>query len=602
MTGLLFQKSNRQFKLRCYQQEAAEKALESISNTSHDAGIIVMPTGSGKTVVGAKIVQDYLLNPFRGRMVMIISHRTEIVLQWYKLLDSLGITSSAWSGMLGREYKNQHSYVNICTVQTLNSKTGNCQWMLNDAGLVLFDEVHHAAATTWMKTMLTAKSRNPKCYFLGMTATPFRSDRKSIYKLFCNNVIYSMSLLDAIEDGWIVPLEQQFIECSTFKAPKSSDIYVRELIRHMKEKEVNDSLCSVIYDIIKGKKSIIFAGDVEHATQVHSTMRDLGIQSECITGTSDKDYRLRVMSRFASGDLSCLVNCNIYTEGYDAVPTQCIVMMRPTKSSLLYAQMVGRGLRPMSGVIDDCETAEQRKAAIARSQKPSVLVVDVVGNSFAHRLATSYDMVLDVSKFDIQRIANELYARQSNHRSNIRISERIKIQEGVKMLQEHPVRTSTVYTSVPYTVTIVDPFSREPVSSSSLHSKGAVSRAVMSLIKSYLMHPCQPPICSNAKATAKQQRFLMAYGLVPSGHTPESIGICKKLAAILIGETIRRWREGLPSIPELAEVMIRYPTIPFQELFVMPRHVIYDLLRRAGVFKRIRCIPDPNACTQRYNV
>jgi type I site-specific restriction endonuclease len=112
-----------------------------------------------------------------------------------------------------------------------------------------------------------------------------------------------------------------------------------------------------------------------------------------VCGKTDKDERRKTLAAFSSGKLQYVVNVGVLTEGFDDPGVEVVVMGRPTKSRSLYAQMVGRATRPLPGLVDGLDSADERRMAIGGSGKPACLVVDFVGNSGRHKLMTSADIL-----------------------------------------------------------------------------------------------------------------------------------------------------------------------------------------------------------------
>jgi superfamily II DNA or RNA helicase len=115
--------------------------------------------------------------------------------------------------------------------------------------------------------------------------------------------------------------------------------------------------------------------------------------SEWVCGATNKDVRKEMLARFQGGEIQIMVNCNCLAEGFDDPGVEVILQARPTKSRSLYAQQIGRAMRPLPGIVDGPETPDLRKSAIAGSKKPSCLIVDFVGNSGRHKLMTSADIL-----------------------------------------------------------------------------------------------------------------------------------------------------------------------------------------------------------------
>ena len=129
-----------------------------------------------------------------------------------------------------------------------------------------------------------------------------------------------------------------------------------------------------------------------------------GVNAECVIDKTDPDKRAQIIERYKNGVTQVLVNCMVFTEGFDAPKTAVIANTRMTKSISLYLQIIGRGTRPLKGVVDGPETAEERRAGIAASGKPFCVVLDFVGNSGNHKLATVFDVLAgkDVDPLDVE--------------------------------------------------------------------------------------------------------------------------------------------------------------------------------------------------------
>ena len=124
-----------------------------------------------------------------------------------------------------------------------------------------------------------------------------------------------------------------------------------------------------------------------------------------IDGTTRSDDRAETVNKFKAGEIRFLCNCQIATEGFDSPEVETVLIARPTKSRSLFAQMCGRGTRPLPGVVDGPETAAERRLAIERSAKPSCLILDLAGNVGKHRLVSTADILADGELSDEARDA-----------------------------------------------------------------------------------------------------------------------------------------------------------------------------------------------------
>jgi superfamily II DNA/RNA helicase len=118
-----------------------------------------------------------------------------------------------------------------------------------------------------------------------------------------------------------------------------------------------------------------------------------GVTAEVVHGKTPPEERKDIIGRFKRGETQMLVGVGVFTEGFDAPNVQVIAMARPTKKQGLYVQMVGRGTRPLPGLIDRYDTDEERQEAISNSLKPACVVLDFVGNSGKHKLVSTADIL-----------------------------------------------------------------------------------------------------------------------------------------------------------------------------------------------------------------
>jgi hypothetical protein len=264
--------------------------------------------------------------------------------------------------------------------------------------------------------------RNPNCKLLGVTATCDRADKKKLHGTVC----YQYDIDRAIKDGYLVPMQARRykIEGMDFTRIKHGgdftegdlDQIIREektlhgitcaaieaafrLPRYWMRTCENPELLSQEIAEIKPRSTIIFLPARESVEQTPLTKLTADILNRWVPGCArpidgnmDKEIRRATIDDFKAGRFAFLCGCMVPTEGFDAPCVSCVVVARPTKSRGLYAQMVGRGTRPaesVAGVLSDIESADSRRQAIAASEKPDLLIVDLVGNTGQHKLITA---------------------------------------------------------------------------------------------------------------------------------------------------------------------------------------------------------------------
>jgi len=262
-------------------------------------------------------------------------------------------------------------------------------------GLIVHN-CHHATAATYRR-VIEYYRRNPALKVLGVTATPDRADEVALGQVY-ETVAFDYEILNAIDDGWLVPIQQQLVEVSglDFSGVRTTagDLNGADLARVMEEERNLHEIAGPTIEIVGSRRALVFAASVAHAERLCDILnRHRKGCAGWVCGKTDKDERRKTLAAFSAGELQYIVNVGVLTEGFDDPGVEVIVMGRPTKSRSLYAQMVGRAMRPLPGLVDGVESPEERRMAIGGSKKPACLVVDFVGNSGRHKLMTSADIL-----------------------------------------------------------------------------------------------------------------------------------------------------------------------------------------------------------------
>ena len=330
--------------LRDYQIEICEKVNEAFE--AHRSVMMQMPTGTGKTVVLASLVKQYL-NRDADCSVLIVAHRIELIEQTGTFLNHFGID---YGVIAGGKRPAVLKRVMVASVQTL-SKNLDIDLF---PSLVVIDEAHHALAKTYQ--MLWAAW--PEAKFLGLTATPYRMSGDGFTDLF-EVLVDSWSVKQFIADGWLSPYdyysirpdseEQQEID-SLKKRGADGDFQMKELREKLDVrpsiKRLFDSFERFAFD----KKGIIYAIDIAHAEHIAEFYRLQGVNAVAISSKTPAKERAEVIRTFKDENrIQILVSVDLFSEGFDCPDVEFIQMARPTLSLAKYLQMVGRGLRPCKG-------------------------------------------------------------------------------------------------------------------------------------------------------------------------------------------------------------------------------------------------------------
>jgi len=381
--------------LRPYQHDALVGIFSEFEK--HRSALCVMPTGSGKTIVMAKAVER-----IEGR-VMIIAHRRELISQAREKVSAVTgeqpdvEMGEQWAdvGFLGGKAK-----VVIASIQSLASGVRGAGRIVRfnplEFGLVMIDEAHHGAANSY-ETAIAHFMQNPKCKLLGVTATPNRGDEQALGKVF-EGIGYRYELFQAIRDGWLVTIHQTAVAVKNldFSNVRTSqgDFNSADLAAVMEEEEILHGIATPTFEIAAGRKALVFCVSREHARILADIFnRHKSNCSAFVDCETPDDERRAIFADFKSGKIQILCNVNVTTEGFDEPGVQVVVMANPTKSQARYAQMVGRGTRPLPGLVDAHADAADRRDAITSSAKPFMEVIDFCGNTGRHTLAGVADVL-----------------------------------------------------------------------------------------------------------------------------------------------------------------------------------------------------------------
>jgi len=385
-------------KLRKYQAKAADRIFqewESVRST-----LVVIPTGGGKTILAAEIVK----RTFPGR-VLFLAHREELI---HQACDKItGYTSlSCGIEMAGYKIDERNTLwymkdpVIVSSIQTQNAG-GSGQGRMskfspNEFSVAIVDEAHHATAESYIRVLDYYKS-NPKLKILGITATPDRADEEALGRVY-ESVAFDYEISDAINDGWLVPITQRMVSVADLDYSQcrttAEDLNGADLAAILEEEKALHGIASPTIEILGNRRAIVFASSVKQAERLAEIFnRHRPDMAAWVCGKTLKDTRRRILADFAAGKVQIVVNVGVLTEGFDDPGVEVIVMGRPTKSRSLYSQMAGRATRPLPGIVDGIDGAEERREAIAESRKPCCEIIDFCGNSGRHKLICSADIL-----------------------------------------------------------------------------------------------------------------------------------------------------------------------------------------------------------------
>ena len=306
--------------------------------------MVQMPTGTGKTYVMAAVVKWFLDNYDEGE-VWIVAHRRELVEQMQATLERFCLNYGEKDDVLKAKVR-----IRVMSIQWLNR---NLEELKQEPGLIVIDEAHHSIAPSYQNVFEYHRS----ALKLGMTATPCRMAKASFTGLFAH-LLSSPSTKEFILRGYLAPYNYVCIgkfspdqlTINLLKGRGSDGDYaIKEMDEKLNVPETIQRLFASVKKYADGKKGIVYAIDIEHARVIAASYNALGIRSVALDSKTPAKTRKEMVEAFRNGEIDCLVNVNLFDEGFDCPDVEFIQMARPTLSLAKYLQMVGRGLRINKG-------------------------------------------------------------------------------------------------------------------------------------------------------------------------------------------------------------------------------------------------------------
>jgi superfamily II DNA or RNA helicase len=378
-------------RLRPYQEET-QRAIVEHRKRGFRAQLVSLATGLGKSVVIATLPKLLELRP--NDVTLVVAHRDELIQQ---LVEKL--TAQNPEAIVGvekaDEYASEDCTIVVATVQTLIGPRLNRFVTKFGRRIALFviDEAHHAAAPTYRAILDKILLKRADALVIGFTATPYRGDGMQLTEIF-PDIVYSMDARKAIEDGYLVPVRSYAVNTLTdldSVSSRAGDFVLGQLAEAVDNEERNQAVLDAYRSMVPGKKTLVFTASVEHARNVAALFKEAGIKAAFASGETPQAERESIVSGFRGNKIDVLVNCGLYLEGFDVPSVEVIINARPTKSTTLYTQVTGRGLRPLDEdafVISNFPTKEARSEWLARSRKPYATIVDIVDQARRHQLVT----------------------------------------------------------------------------------------------------------------------------------------------------------------------------------------------------------------------
>ena len=354
-----------QISLRPYQEDAIETSIRAYSD-GVSRQIVHMATGTGKTVVFCHLMDRVKAPRGHGNKVLVMAHRDELIDQMARSIKMINPHMKVGIEQ-GARHADPNVDVVVASVPTLGRKDATDPYNYNkrlkqlradEFKMIAIDEVHHSIADTYTRILNyfgTTREDNQKLLW-GCTATPNRSDGRGLGKLF-DEIVFSYGIMKAIDEKWLSSLSALRVETETSLSgikTRLGDWATNELSDRVNNEQRNEQIVQAWKQYCQDKRTstMCFCVDVKHVYDLITCFREHGIDARGADGTTDKQERRAMVEDFREQKFPVLVNCALWTEGSDFPCMDAIIMARPTKSSTLFTQIVGRGTRLFPGKKD----------------------------------------------------------------------------------------------------------------------------------------------------------------------------------------------------------------------------------------------------------
>jgi DNA repair protein RadD len=329
------------FVLRPKQERAMELLRASIRNSISSGSpvrtVMQAPTGFGKTVLAAHILAGTLANRQRAAFVVPMIN---LIQQSFDRFIANGIDPADMGVIQGdHPWRRPQAPLQICSVQTLHKRS------FPEVRRVIVDESHlrFKPIEKWME-------ERPDIHFIGLSATPWSAGMGHHW----NDLVIPTTLKELIEDGDLAPFR-------VFASSHPDLTAVRVVAGEYQQDQLSAAMSgkTIVADVVEnwiakgeGRPTLAFAVDRAHAASLHAQFSECGVSSEYVDGETPRGERQEILARFKSGETKVICSVGTMTTGVDLPNVSCLILARPTKSKILYVQMIGRGLRTEDGKAD----------------------------------------------------------------------------------------------------------------------------------------------------------------------------------------------------------------------------------------------------------
>jgi len=350
-------------KFRPYQIKdfkAINDAFEKINSVLYQS-----PTGSGKSV----ILEGFVLK-HRDKKILILVHKRELVFQLQAILKAQKLNVGV---IIGNIQENLEADIIIASIRTVTLDKRIESILSKNFDTIIVDEAHHIRTSSYENVLDQYGLQNPNHHLLGLTATPYRKDKKPLNKYF-QTLIVGETIENLQNQGYLSKYKVFYTptpEIDEEVESSGNEYQIQSLSNYMRKPEMLQFLVDSYKKEGKDGQMIVFCVDKKHAKDIQNIYKQNGYTSIAhIDSDTDLEERKQILLRFEQNKLRIITCIETLTEGVNLPETKVIQLARPTKSLVLYLQMVGRGGRP-------------------KSDGSECIILDNAGCSLEHRLPNS---------------------------------------------------------------------------------------------------------------------------------------------------------------------------------------------------------------------
>lgn len=369
--------------LRPYQLDALKAIHKEFKKSNRQ--YVKMPTGSGKTITFLAYAREHykrilVIVPSR-ELLRQVSDTASIKYESFEITrKGAGYSekpTSEW--IMNKDGTFSPSYhIHICIINSIRGSYLDYLTKI-DFDLIIIDEAHHTQAKSYSRFIEIYSRIHPKTKFLGVTATPDRTDGKMLDEILYK-CTFELNIEEMIHKKYLSDIEGYNIKTNidiTDIDDHNGDFSISQLYKKLCTDNRNNLIVETYKREFLDRKTLIFCINIEHSKEICRLLKKQNIASLHIDGTMKTNKRHEILSQFRDGTIKVLCNCQLLTEGFDEPSIDGIILGRPTRSKSLFTQMIGRGLRINPG-------------------KKNCKIVDIVDN---HKTLAGFNSLLTECKF-----------------------------------------------------------------------------------------------------------------------------------------------------------------------------------------------------------